>query len=371
MLNHRSVRGPRKVFGLTHLSKRFFYKSKLWPSALEATKDIKDGDKLLVAGFGICGIPLNLVRAVKQHNPRELTIVSNTCNIDNFALGEVLRNGQIKKMISSYVGENKTFERLYLNGEIELEFVPQGTLVEKMRAGGCGIPAFYTKTGVGTLIQEGGFPTKYNLGGKGVAIRSEPKNVQVFDGVKYVQERAITGDFSLIRAKRADEKGNVQFNKVARNFNPDVAMAGKICIVEAEEIVPVGSMDPDHIHLPSVYVHRVVKVEDPTKKIEFEKIRSDEDTASKDQEEISEGKLRIVKRVAREFKDGMYVNLGIGTPTICSNYIPEGVKITLQSENGVLGLGPFPTKDELDPDMINAGKQSATVMKGGSFFSSS
>jgi acyl CoA:acetate/3-ketoacid CoA transferase alpha subunit len=207
-----------------------------------------------VGGFGLCGIPENLIEALKVHGPKNLTVVSNNCGVEDFGLGILLKARQIKKMISSYVGENKEFERQYLTGELELELIPQGTLAEKLRAGGAGIPAFFTATGQGTLVEEGGFPIKLGPDGKTTVIASEKREKREYDGRNYLLERSITGDYALIKGWKADEKGNVIFRKSARNFNPDVATAGKICIVEVEEIVPTGTFDPDQIHLPDVYV---------------------------------------------------------------------------------------------------------------------
>jgi 3-oxoacid CoA-transferase len=287
---------------------------------------------------------------------KDLTVVSNNCGVDDWGLGLLLRSKQIKRMISSYVGENKEFERQYLTGELELELIPQGTLAEKLRAGGAGIPGFYTPTGVGTVLEHGGFAIKYKPDGKTAEIESPPREIKEFDGKKYLLENSITGDFSLIRAWRADEYGNIQFRKSARNFNQDVATAGKICIAEVEEIVPVGTIDPDDVHLPAVYVNRIVKAEDMTKRIEFRTISTGETFEIPGNEEAKVKRTRIVKRAAKELKDGMSVNLGIGIPTLCSNFLDEGVNITMQSENGILGLGPFPTDDLVDPDLINAGK---------------
>ena len=224
--------------------------NKIFPSANEALKGIvKDGQLLAVGGFGLCGIPEALIEAMRTSGVKDLTVISNNAGVDGFGLGRLLETRQIKKMISSYVGENKEFERQYLAGELELEFTPQGTLAEKLRAGGAGIPAFFTKTGVGTMVAEG-------------------KELREFDGETYVMERALLPDVALVKAWRADKSGNLQFRLTARNFNPAAAMAGKICVVEVEQIVEIGDMDPDQIHLPGVYVHRLVLNAHPEKRIE-------------------------------------------------------------------------------------------------------
>jgi 3-oxoacid CoA-transferase subunit A len=224
--------------------------NKIFPSARAALEDIlKDGQILAVGGFGLCGIPEALISAVKDLGAKNLTAISNNAGVDDFGLGILLQTRQVKKMISSYVGENKEFERQYLAGELELEFTPQGTLAEKLRAGGCGIPAFFTKTGVGTIVAEG-------------------KDVREFDGENYVLERSLVSDVSLVKAWKADKAGNLVYRLTARNFNPVVAMAGKVTVVEVEEIVENGQLDPDHIHTPSIYVNRIVLNPNPEKRIE-------------------------------------------------------------------------------------------------------
>ena len=223
---------------------------KIYPSAAAALAGIvHDGQLFAVGGFGLCGIPEALIEALKDSGAKNLTVISNNAGVDGFGLGKLLETRQIRKMISSYVGENKEFERQFLAGELELEFTPQGTLAEKLRAGGAGIPAFYTRTGVGTLVAEG-------------------KETREFDGHAYVMERSLVPDVSLGKAWKADESGNLVFRRTARNFNPAVIMAGKISVVEVEEIVPTGSLDPDAIHLPGIYVNRLVLNATPEKRIE-------------------------------------------------------------------------------------------------------
>ena len=224
--------------------------NKIFPSAAAALKDIvEDGQLMAVGGFGLCGIPEALIEAVKASGVKNLTVISNNAGVDDFGLGKLLQTRQIKRMISSYVGENKEFERQYLAGELELEFTPQGTLAEKLRAGGAGIPAFFTRTGVGTLVAEG-------------------KELREFDGETYLMERSLVPDISLVKAHVADKSGNLQFRLTARNFNPAAAMAGRICIAEVEKIVETGELEPDHIHLPGIYVHRIVLNSSPEKRIE-------------------------------------------------------------------------------------------------------
>ncbi len=231
---------------------------KLYPDAASALEGLLKDDILIASGgFGLCGLPERLLDAVRDSGVTGLTFVSNNAGIDNEGIGKLLRTKQVKKMIASYVGENKEFERQYLAGELEVEFCPQGTLAERMRAGGAGIPGFYTKTGVGTLVAEG-------------------KEVKEFGGEEYILERGIYADLSIIKAWKADESGNVIFRKTARNFNQPAATCGKVCVVEVEEIVPVGSFDPDSIHLPGVYVQRMIVGAPYDKKIEFRTVRERE-----------------------------------------------------------------------------------------------
>ncbi len=236
---------------------------KTWSSAADAVSGIPDGASLAVGGFGLSGNPIALIEALLAQGTRDLSVVSNNCGVDDWGLGILLGAGRIRKMTSSYVGENKEFERQFLSGELELELTPQGTLAEKLRAGGAGIAAFYTQTGVGTQVAEGGLPQRYD-GAGGIAVASPVKDVRVFDvdGVprEFVLEEAITTDFSLVHAWKGDRHGNLVFRKAARNFNPLAAMAGRVCIAQVEHLVEPGEIDPDDVHLPGVYVHRLVEV---------------------------------------------------------------------------------------------------------------
>jgi len=232
-------------------------RGKQYAGAAEALQGaVADGQTLAVGGFGLCGIPEALIAALRDTGAKDLTVISNNAGVDGFGLGQLLTTRQIRKMISSYVGENKEFERQYLAGELELEFNPQGTLAERLRAGGAGIPAFFTATGYGTVVAEG-------------------KETREFDGKHYVMETALRADIALVKAWKADEAGNLVFRKTARNFNPACAMAGKLCIVEVEEVVPVGSIDPDQVHLPGIYVHRIVHNPHPEKRIEQRTVRQE------------------------------------------------------------------------------------------------
>ena len=224
--------------------------NKVYSSAKDALQDVvQDSQTLAVGGFGLCGIPESLITALKQTGVKNLTCISNNAGVDGFGLGLLLESKQIKKMIASYVGENKEFERQFLSGELEVELTPQGTLAEKLRAGGAGIPAFFTATSVGTLIAEG-------------------KEERMFNGKPYILENSLTADIALVKAYKADTAGNLIFRKTAQNFNPVCAMAGKVCIVEVEEIVEIGALDPDQIHLPGIYVNRIVLNANPEKRIE-------------------------------------------------------------------------------------------------------
>ncbi|WP_241383698.1 CoA transferase subunit A [Rhodococcus sp. CH91] len=241
--------------------------TKVFETAAEAVADVRDGATLAVGGFGLCGIPDILIQAIADSGATDLEVFSNNCGVDGHGLGILLAERRIRRVTASYVGENKEFARQYLSGELEVELTPQGTLAEKLRAGGAGIPAFFTPAGVGTPISQGGLPWKYNSDGS-VAVASPPKEIREFRGKRYVLEESITADFSLVHAIKGDTEGNLVFNKAAMNFNPLAAMAGRVCVAQVEELVEPGEIDPGEVHLPGIFVNRIVHTGVQDKQIE-------------------------------------------------------------------------------------------------------
>ncbi|KPM11324.1 succinyl-CoA:3-ketoacid-coenzyme A transferase 1, mitochondrial-like protein [Sarcoptes scabiei] len=352
-------------------SARSFFTTKyssaqLVSSSEEAIKNIKDGARLMVGGFGLCGIPENLIRALAKTNKQRLTIISNNGGIDNKGIGLLLLNKQVKRIIGSYVGENRELERQYLNGEVEIEFVPQGTLAEKIRARAAGIPAFFTPTGFQTQIHLGGVPIRYNAD-KSVSVKSSPKEQRVFDDKSFILEEALSAEFGLIKAWKADREGNLVFRKTTANLNIPMCKAADCSVVEVEEIVDVGEIDPEHIHVPSIYVNTFFKgefYEKPVEKMVFKAEGSDSPP------KLDSVREKIAKRAVLELKNGMYVNLGIGIPVLVSNFLPSNMHITFHSENGIIGMGPYPLKSQIDPDLINAAKEPVTAIPGTAYTSS-
>ncbi|KAF2012031.1 3-oxoacid CoA-transferase [Aaosphaeria arxii CBS 175.79] len=347
--------------------------NKVYSSPESAIADMKPNSTLLCGGFGLSGVPDTLINTVKsQPQITGLTAVSNNAGVVGSGLGLLLESKQVSKMIASYVGENKVLEQMYLAGELELELTPQGTLAERCRAGGAGIPAFFTPAAFGTVVQTGELALRHNSDGS-VATYSQPRDVKVFDGKSYVMEEAIKGDYAFIKAWKADRLGNLQFRYAAQNFNGAMARNAKITIVEAEEIVPVGDLPPNAIHVPGIYVDRVIQSTSP-KNIE-KVVNRPSSTASAVADTLGSGaaaskRERIVRRAAKEFKNGMYANLGIGMPMLAPSFVDPSVEVQLQSENGILGLGPYPTAGAEDPDLINAGKETVTLAPGASTFGS-
>lgn len=329
--------------------------NKVVKNATEAIADIQDGMTIMLGGFGLSGIPENCISALVHKKVKNLTCISNNAGVDDFGIGLMLLQKQVKKMISSYVGENKEFERQLLSGELEVDLIPQGTLAERIRAGGAGIPAFFTPAGVGTEVAEG-------------------KEIREFNEKKYLLESGLKADFSIVKAWKGDAAGNLIFRGTAQNFNAMMPAAGKIAIAEVEILVKEGELDPAQIHVPGVYVQRIFEGKNYEKRIEQRTISKT--TSSENSEEVffEEGKgltkFGIAKRISQEIKNGYYVNLGIGIPTLVANYIPENMDVVLQSENGLLGIGPFPNEENVDADFINAGKQTITLQDGASLFHS-
>lgn len=353
-----------------------------------ALEGLEDNMSMAVGGFGICGNPLVLLEGIVGTKVTGLEVYSNNpgTQIDNEHLGLALlfNARQVAKFGGSFIGFNKEFERQFFAGELEVDLIPQGTLAEMMRSGGAGIPAFYTASGVDTARSDGGLPERYSSDGSGTLVQeSKPKETRefTFNGKtqKYVLEDSLVTDFSLLRAWKADPEGNLVFRNTAGNFNADAAKCGNITVVEVEHMVESGELEPNDIDVPGIFVDRLLPLtpeQAANKQIERPTYRVKSDNGDERPEDLNIpdkgwSRLQIAERAAQELQDGEYVNLGIGMPTAVANYVPKDIDITLQSENGILKTGPYPLKEEMDPDTINAGKECATILPGGSVFDSS
>ena len=344
------------------------FASKVFKSTKDALFDIKSGDSIMLGGFGICGMPENLLRVLNDKKDiKNLHLISSNGGLADVGIGPLIRDGQIRRITASYVGENKMLEKSYFDGKLELNLIPQGTLAEKIRCGGAGIPAFFTPTGYGTFVQIGGINIKMDEENPihPPLYLSTPKQTKVFNGKHYVLEESINADYSFIKAYKADTMGNLIFRKTSRNFNKDMSMASKITIAEVEEIVEPGQLAPDEIHCPGIFVKRVVKGERFEHRLE--NIRKDKNGSDRSNDPK---KLRIARRAAAELKSGMYVNLGIGIPNLVTEFLDPNCGVVVHTENGMLGVGPYPYGKE-DSDLISALKEAVSETPGCSYFSSS
>lgn len=328
--------------------------SKVFESAQQALADVPDGSRIMFGGFGLCGIPENMIAELGRKGSKDLTVISNNCGNAGRGLALLLKNRQVKKCICSFVGGNPDLEEQILSKQVEVELTPQGTLAERIRARGAGIPAFYTPTGVGTPIAEG-------------------KPSMEFNGKTYILETAIEAEYAMVRAYKGDTEGNLIFRRSARNFSPMMAMAANTTIAEVEILVEAGELDPDEVHVPGIFVQRIfqgAKFDNPLEKVTLaQPAGSGADGVAPASKPLS--RRQMAWRAAQDLPDGGYVNLGIGVPTLVADYLPAGRKIRLHSENGVLGVGPYPTEDQVEYYLINAGKETITLNPGASTFDSS
>ncbi|KAK4192136.1 3-oxoacid CoA-transferase [Podospora australis] len=346
--------------------------SKLYATADEAVADIKSGSVLLSSGFGLCGVASTLIAALRRRGPESLhslTAVSNNAGSEGRGgLALLTENGQIDRMIMSFLGSNKKLEKQYLTGKIAVELCPQGTLAERIRAAGSGIPAFYTPTGGNTLVQQGAIPARYDAEGN-VVEYGKPRETRIFNGKPFLMETALPGDVAILRAWKVDKAGNCVFRYTTKSFAPLMAKAAKLAIVEAENVVEIGEIDPNEVNLPGIFVDRIVPATEKSQ-VEILKTRSPEKEAAKTSSK-TDSRNRIARRAAKELKHGFYVNLGVGIPTLAPSFLPPGEQVWIQSENGILGMGDYPLPDQVDPDIINAGKETTTLVPGAATFDSS
>ncbi|OHE99686.1 coenzyme A transferase [Colletotrichum orchidophilum] len=349
--------------------------SKLYASADEAVADIKSGSTILSSGFGLCGVADTIIGALNRRgaeNLHSLTAVSNNAGQEGKGgLAVLTKAGQVNRLILSFLGNNKALEKKYLAGEIGIELCPQGTLAERIRAGGAGIPAFFTPTGAHSLVQSGDIPVKLDASGA-VKERGRTRETREFNGKTYLMETALTGDVAILRAWKVDTAGNCVFRYTTKAFGPIMAKAATVTIVEAENIVEAGAIDPNDVDLPGIFVDRIVP-STAEKNIEILKTRVEEgegEDLNAPKNDAQARRNRIARRAAKELQEGFYVNLGVGIPTLAPSFLPAERNVWIQSENGILGMGPYPTMDQVDADIVNAGKETVTLVPGASTFDS-
>jgi 3-oxoacid CoA-transferase len=355
------------------VSEEFARKSsscKIFSSIDEAIFDIQDSCSIIVGGFGVVGTPEGILRGIHRKGVKNLNIATCLAGTRDSALGDLVQSKRVKRLHISHIGSNTAVEEQFLSGDLEVEFTTQGTLVEKFRASSMGIHSFYTPSGSGTFVEKGAVPIKFSSNGKPEKF-TVPKSFIQDNGKKFFLEKAESGDFAIIKAWRADKAGNLVFRRTARNSNPDIAGSCPVTIVEVEELLEEGEIDPDQIHVPGIFVQRVVLSDSKEKFVERLSFRKDGGIHIPGSPEQIRKREVIARRAAREIREGMYVNLGIGIPTLIPNFLPDEFKIVLHGENGVLGIGPYPEEGMHDPDTVNAGRETITINPGGSTFSSS
>ncbi|KIW66960.1 hypothetical protein PV04_06240 [Phialophora macrospora] len=382
-----SRRGRERVDTGTSTSAARQGSSKVYKSADDAIADLQDGSVILSAGFGLSGVAETLIDAIRRKGTRNLTVVSNNAGAGEYGLAKLSPTGQVSRWIVSFIGNNKPLGKQYHEGKVAVELCPQGTIAERLRAAGAGIPAFFTATGARTLIETGGIPHRLGprdpaTGKHAIAEPGRPRETRIFDGRTYLLETALKGDVAIVRAWKVDTAGNCIFRSTTKTYGVLMPKAARLAIVEAEHVVPVGSLHPDHIDLPGIYIDRIcpatsakhiekiVLAQPPPTSAESTPAQSETEGSAATDEEARK-RTRIARRAARELKDGAYVNLGVGIPTLAPSFLPPSTKVWLQSENGIVGMGPYPrTVEEADPDTINAGKEAVTLVPGASTFDS-
>lgn len=343
---------------------------KIFENSVDAVEDIRNGSRIAIGGYGACGVPENSIRALYNLGTYDLTAYTATTGVLGWGLDLLIRNKQIKRLITSHSGFNTTFNKQYMAGEVELELIPEGSLAARLYAGGAGIPAIYTRTGVGTVVEEGQFPIKYMPGGHGVEIYSGAKEKRRFRSQDTLMEEGITTEYSLIKAWKGDTMGNLVFRRTAANFNTTMAQCARVTIAEVEQIVPEGELDPDDIHVPAVYVHRLFKGEFYEKPIERLTLLSESNKLSSRHTTDLAHKLRIARRAAKEIEAGMTVHLGLGIAGLIAHIVDPKLGVMFHSNSGAMGVGDYPKSGLEDADVINSSRETVTLLKGASCFSS-